>query len=97
MNNTPHEENRRASDMTNGDYVALVVMLLGMVCGCVAIAIDNLTLMLVGLIVALPATVVKVRLTRARSQAAEREEQITGRDRRVPNTVRSGTRAAVTP
>lgn len=96
MNDTLHEE-RQSSDMTTADYIALTVMLLGIVGTWIAIAIDNPTLMLIGILVALPATVVKVRLTRARSQAAEREEQMAGRDRRVPNTVRSGTRAAVTP
>lgn len=96
MNDTLHEE-RQSYEMTTADYIALTIMLLGIVGSWIGIAMEDLRLMFIGIIVALPATVVKVRLTRARAQAAEREEQITGRDRRAPNTVRSGTRAAVTP
>lgn len=97
MNETLHEEKHGTSDMTTADHVSLTVAVLAMVGSWIGFATQNMKILWLALAVALPATVVKVRLTRARSQAAEREEQITGRDRRAPNTVRSGTRAAVTP
>ena len=93
MNDTLHQEKRPASDMTTADYVALTVMLLAIVSAWIALAMDNLKLMWLAIIVALPATVVKVRLTRARSQAAYREEQITSRERQVSSQARKAAEA----
>lgn len=82
--------------MTTADYIALSVTLLGIATSCVGLAMENLTLMWIGIAVALPATVVKVRLTRARSQAAEREEQARSRERRTPRDTRNSFETAAT-
>lgn len=98
MNDSPHEENRRAADMTTADYIALAVMLLSMVGATIGFATGNLKLVWIANAVAFPATVVKVRLTRARSQAAEREEQMEAqmaeRERRVRTDLRSAAERA---